>query len=231
MLRILVADDHRVLREGLKRIIEQTRDMQVVAEASDGSEVLSQLSKERVDIVLLDISMPGPNGLDTLKQIKAKHPKLPVLMLSQHPEDQYAVRALRAGASGYLTKESATDELIDAIRKAANGGKCVSASLAEKLASLLDSHSDAPLHESLSDREYEILCMLGVGKTVSEIGEELSLSVKTISTYRTRLLEKMTMTKTSELILYAVQNQLTLSTSHNAVEKSTAPCRPPRARA
>jgi len=209
MLKILIADDHRVLREGLKKIVEQTRDILVVAEACDGSEVLAKVAKIRLDVVLLDISMPGASGLEVLKQIKTKHPKLPVLMLSQHPEDQYAVRAMRSGASGYLTKESAGSELIAAIRKVAGGGKYVSEALAEYIASALEEGPKKSPHESLSDREFEILRMLGAGKTVTEIGEELSLSVKTISTYRARLLEKMKMTKTSELMLYAIQNSLT----------------------
>jgi len=211
MTKILVADDHRVLREGLKRIIEQSKDMQVVAEAADGAEVLTHLKKISVQVVLLDISMPGASGIDILKQIKTKYPKLAVLMLSQHSEDQYAIRAMRAGASGYLTKESASTELLAAIRKVAVGGKYVNESLAEKMASALGNSGEKPLHESLSDREYEILRMLSASKTVTEIAEELSLSVKTISTYRARLLEKMNMTKTSELMLYGIQNGLTHS--------------------
>ncbi len=208
MLRLLVGDDHRVLREGLKKIIEQTRDMVVVAEAADGAEVLEQMKKARPDVVLLDISMPGANGLDVVKQLKSKFPKLPILMLSQYPEDQYAMRALRAGAAGYLTKESASIELIAAVRKVASGGKYISASLAEQMASSFGLDPDRPLHEKLSDREYEILCLLGSGKTVSEIGRDLSLSVKTISTYRARILEKMKMTKTADLMLYVMKYQL-----------------------
>lgn len=208
MLKILVADDHQVLREGLKKIIEQTKDMVVVAEASDGQEVLQKMSKVQADVVLLDLSMPGPGGLEVLKQIHAKFPKRPVLVLSQHPEDQYAMRAFRAGASGYLTKERASSDLIAAIRKVAGGGKCISEEVADQLASSLNENLGKPLHERLSDREYQILRFLGTGKTVSEIAEELCLSVKTISTYRTRILEKMKMTKTTELMLYAVQHQL-----------------------
>jgi len=206
MLKILVADDHRVLREGLKKIIEQTRDMMVVAEASDGQEVLQKMSKTPVDVVLLDLSMPGPGGLEILKQIHAKFPKRPVLVLSQHPEDQYALRAVRAGASGYLTKERASSDLIAAIRKVAGGGKCISDAVVEQMASSLNEDPARPAHETLSDREYEILCLLGAGKTVSEISDGLCLSVKTVSTYRTRILEKMNMTKTAELIVYAVQH-------------------------
>ena len=208
MLKVLVADDHRVLREGLKKIIEQTRDMIVAAEAADGVEVIAKVAKIPFDVVLLDISMPGPSGLDVLKQLKTKRPKLPVLMLSQHPEDQYAIRAIRSGAAGYLTKESASSELIAAIRKVASGGKYVSATLAEQLATALDQDSEKAPHESLSDREYEILCLVGTGKTPTEIANQLSLSVKTISTYRSRLLEKMRLTKTSELMLYAIEHRL-----------------------
>jgi len=211
MLKILVADDHRIVREGLRKIVEQTRDMLVVAEASDGAEVLAKIAKVPLDILLLDISMPGPSGLDVLKQVKTKRPKLPILMLSQHPEDHYAVRALRGGASGYLTKESASSELIAAIRKVAGGGKFVSPALAEHIASVLDTNVENPPHETLSDREYEILCQLGVGKTVSEIAAELSLSVKTISTYRARILEKMNMTKTPELMRYVIEHRLIAS--------------------
>jgi two-component system invasion response regulator UvrY len=180
----------------------------VAAEASDGHEVMQKLSKTPVDIVLLDLSMPGSNGIEILKQIRIKFPKRRVLVLSQHPEDQYAIRAFRAGASGYLTKERASSDLIAAIRKVASGGKCISEAVAEQLASSLDKDSGKPPHELLSDREYEILCLLGTGKTVSEIGEDLCLSVKTISTYRTRILEKMNMTKTTELMLYAMQHRL-----------------------
>jgi two-component system invasion response regulator UvrY len=208
MLKILVADDHRVVREGLKKIIEQTREMVVVAEASDGQEVLEKLRKVPVDMVLLDLSMPGPNGLEILKQIRAKFPKRTVLVLSQHPEDKFALRAFRAGAAGYLTKERASSELIAAIRKVARGGKWVSEQMAEALVSSLDQDPDRPLHDALSDREFEILCLIGSGKTVSEIAEELCLSVKTISTYRTRLLQKMGMAKTTELILYVIQHRL-----------------------
>ena len=208
MLKVLIADDHPVIREGLKRIILQTRDIEVAAEAANGQEVLDQARRRRPDVIVLDISMPGRDGLEILKQLKSQNPRLPVLVLSQHPEGRYAVRALRAGASGYLTKESASSELITALRKVASGGKYVSASLAEKLASEVNTDSEKPPHEILSDREYAVLCLLGAGKTVSEIGEELSLSVKTISTYRTRILGKMNMTHNAELIRYVIQQQL-----------------------
>ena len=188
---------------------------------------LAKLSKISVNVVLLDISMPGASGIDILKQLKTKYPKLAVLMLSQHSEDQYAIRAMRAGAAGYLTKESASTELIAAIRKVASGGKYLNDSLAEKMASALGSSGEKPLHDSLSDREYEILRMLSASKTVTEIGKELSLSVKTISTYRSRILEKMNMTKTSELMLYGIQHGLTLIADGKPPLNSQAP---PRAR-
>jgi len=208
MLKVLVADDHPVIREGLKRLIMQTRDMQVVGEASNGPEVLNLNRRLHPDLIILDISMPGRDGLDILKQLKSLSPRLPILVLSQHPEDHYALRALRAGASGYLTKESASTELITALRKVAGGRKYVSATLAEKLATEVNHHGEKTPHELLSDREYEVLCLLGKGKTVSRIAEDLSLSVKTISTYRARILVKMNMTNTSELIRYVVQQQL-----------------------
>jgi two-component system, NarL family, invasion response regulator UvrY len=180
--------------------------MSVVGEAADGQELLTKLRTCSADVILLDISMPGRSGLDVLKQIKAKWPKTRLLVLSLHPEDQYAMRVLRAGASGYLTKESASDQLITAIRKVASGGKYISNALAEQLAMELDAPADKPLHGTLSDREYEVLRMIASGKSVSEIGEELSLSVKTISTYRARILAKMNMTKTADIIHYGIRH-------------------------
>jgi len=208
MLKILVADDHPIIREGLKKILTKVSDMLVIGEASEGQEILEKAARLAPDVVLLDLSLPGRSGLEILKQLKTKNPKLPVLILSQYPEDQYALRALRAGASGYLTKESASTDLIAAIRKAAQGGKYVSAVLAEKLASGVVEGLEKPRHENLSDREYEILRRLGIGQTVSEIGEELCLSVKTISTYRTRVLEKMNLDKNADLIRYVIQHEL-----------------------
>jgi DNA-binding NarL/FixJ family response regulator len=208
MIKILIADDHAIVRRGLKQILAETPDMTVIDEASNGHEVLTKVMKHDYSVVLLDISMPGKSGLDVLKELKNERPKLPVLILSMYPEEQYAVRVLRAGASGYLTKEGAPEELIYAIRKVVQGKKYVSASLAEKLVFDLDGDSQKPLHESLSDREFQVLCMIASGKTVSDISEELALSVKTISTYRTRLLEKMKMKNNAELTHYAVQNHL-----------------------
>ncbi len=208
MLRILIADDHAIVRQGLKQIVTETQDMVVAGEASNGQELLNKLKEEDYDVVVLDITMPGRNGVDVLRQLRSERPQLPVLMLSIHPEEQYALRALKAGASGYLTKESAPDELVAAIRKVSQGGKYVSSSLAEKLAFELETgHEQAP-HEALSDREYQVMCMIASGKTVMEIAQELSLSEKTISTYRSRILEKMKMKNNAELTYYAIKNQL-----------------------
>ena len=208
MLKILIADDHPVFRRGLKQIIAETTDMVVAGEATNGWEVLSKVRTGDYDLVLLDISMPGKDGMDVLTQLKNERPALLVLMVSMHPEEQYAVRALKAGASGYLTKESAPDELIVAIRKVSTGGKYVSSSLAERLAALLQEDVEALPHEALSSREYQVMCMIASGKTLKEIGDELSLSIKTISTYRSRILEKMKMRNNAELIHYAVKNRL-----------------------
>jgi len=208
MIKILIADDHPIVRKGLKDIIEEIPDMAVGGEASNGQEALEKVRKGDFDIVVLDISMPGGNGLDILKQLKDEKPELSVLVLSMYPEEQYAVRVLRAGASGYLTKESAPEELIAAIRKASTGGKYISSSLAEKLAFDLEIDAERPLHETLSDREYQVMRMMASGKTGKEIGEELFLSVKTISTYRSRILEKMKMKSSAELTHYAIKYRL-----------------------
>lgn len=208
MIKILIADDHAIVRRGLKQILTETADMVVAGEAHNGQELLEKMRSDQWDVVVLDISMPGRGGLDILKQLKSERPKLPVLMLTIHPEDQYAVRVLRAGASGYLTKESAPDHLVEAIRKVARGGKYISPHLAERLAFNLESISERPLHEALSDREFQVLRLIASGKTVKEIGEELSLSVKTISTYRTRILEKMKMKNNAALTHYAIQQKL-----------------------
>lgn len=208
MIKVLIADDHTIVREGLRRIIKDTPDMIVAGEAGSAQEVMSKLYDGNYDLVLLDISFPGRSGLDVLKQLKCLKPNLPVLVLSMHPEEQYAIRALKAGASGYLTKGSASDELIDAIRKIAKGRKYITASLAEKLASELETDTDRPLHETLTDREYQVLCMIASGKRVKEIGEELSLSVKTIDTYHARILRKMRMENNAQLIHYAIKNAL-----------------------
>ncbi len=208
MIRILVADDHTVVREGIKQILAGQEDMAVEDEAANGQEVLSKLAKKDFDLILLDISMPGRSGLEILEELKTMHPRLPVLILSMHPEEQYAVRMLRAGAAGYLTKASAPQELISAIQKVSGGGKYVTVSLAEKLAFELDAGAEKPRHERLSNREYQVMLMLASGHSVTEVAEELCLSAKTISTYRTRILEKMDMKKNAELTLYAVKNNL-----------------------
>ncbi|MFA5322325.1 MAG: response regulator transcription factor [Smithella sp.] len=208
MIRILVADDHAVVRQGVKQILAEVEDMTVQDEAQNGPETLKKITEHEYDVVLLDISMPGRSGLEVLEDIKAQRPKLAVLILSMHPEEQYAVRALRAGASGYLTKASAPQELIGAIRKVAGGGKYVTSSLAEKLADELEIDTEKMPHERLSNREHQVMLMLSGGKSVSDIADELCLSVKTISTYRTRVMSKMGMKKNAELTLYAVHNKL-----------------------
>ena len=208
MINVLVADDHAVVREGLKHILSETNDMKVADEAKTGHEVLKKVGRSGFDMVVLDMSMPGRSGLDILKEIKNHKPKLPVLVMSMDPEDHYAVRALRAGASGCLTKESQPEEFIKAIRNVSLGRKYVSSSIAEKLAYTLETRSGKPLYESLSDQEYHVLCMIASGKTVKEIAEELCLSTKTISTYRFRILQKMIMKNNAELTNYAVKNRL-----------------------
>lgn len=208
MLRVVVVDDHPVVREGLKRIISESNELSVAAEASDGEEALQTIRNQPCDVVLLDISLPKKSGLEVLKHVRAEQPRLPILILSMHSEDEYAVRMLRAGASGYLTKESTGSSLISAIRKVVRGGRYVSPALAERLAFDLQTDSERPAYEALSDREYQILCMLSAGKTVSEIAGELALSVKTISTYRVRVLEKLRLKNNAELMRYAIKQGL-----------------------
>jgi DNA-binding NarL/FixJ family response regulator len=208
MTKIIIADDHPIVRAGMKQIISEASDLLVADEADDGRKLLSKIREEHFDVVILDITMPRMDGLDVLKQLKIEKPKLPVIVLSVHPEDQYALRVLKAGASGYVTKASAPDELINAIRKVRRGGKYISATIAEKLAFQLDADFEEMPHEALSDREYQVLCLLASGKTVTEIAAELTLSVKTVSTYRARIIEKMDMKNNAELIHYAVQNKL-----------------------
>ncbi len=208
MIRVLVVDDHPIVREGLKQILSDTEDILVVDEADSGQAVLDCTAKSNFDVVLLDISMPGRDGLEILRELKQLKPRLPVLILSMYPEEHYAVRVLRGGASGYLTKSSAPDELISAIRKVASGRKYISSTLAERLTYELDRDASKPLHEILSDREYQVMHMLSTGKSVKDIALELGLSVKTVSTYRSRILEKMNMKNNAEIVLYAVQNKL-----------------------
>ena len=208
MIKIIIADDHPIVRAGMKQIIAEDPDLHVTDEAADGRQLLHKIRAENFDVVILDITMPHIDGLDVLKQLKVEKPKMPVIILSIHPESQYALRVLKAGASGYVTKTSAPDELISAVRKVHRGGKYISPSIAEKLAFQLEADFKEMPHEALSDREYQVLCLLASGRTVTEIADELALSVKTVSTYRSRILEKMNMKNNAELIHYAVQNAL-----------------------
>lgn len=208
MINILIADDHSVVRAGLKQIISGNADMTVLAEAGSGNEAIEKIQKNAFSVVVLDIAMPGKHGLDTMKEIKAIKPELPVLILSMYPEEQYALRFFRAGASGYLTKRSAPEELVNAIRIISKGNKYVSPSLAEQLVGELNTTTEKPLHSALSDREFQVLCLIASGKTSGEIAETLFLSIKTISTYKARILEKLHLNNTAELINYAIQNQL-----------------------
>ncbi|MEO6940807.1 MAG: response regulator transcription factor [Candidatus Kapaibacterium sp.] len=208
MIRVLIADDHAIVREGLKQIVAQTSDILVIGEATSAADVTSKLRIAVPDLLLLDISMPGRSGLDVLIEVRRDYPTLPVLILSLHTEDQYALRTLKAGAAGYLTKESAPDQLIAAIRKAASGGKYLSPHLAEKIALYMVDDKGVLAHELLSNREFQVFRMIALGKTVTEIADELSLSVKTISTNRTRILEKMRMRTNAEITQYAMQNSL-----------------------
>ncbi len=208
MIKILIVDDHPVVRRGLKQILEEEHDMKVVGEACVGREVLKNVKETKCDIVILDITLPDRSGLDILNDMKRLYPKIHVLVLSMHPESQFAVRALKAGAGGYMTKDSAPEELIKAIRKISDGKKYISPTLAEKLADDLESGVGRSVHEFLSDREYQVLCMIASGKTLTQIGEELYLSVKTVSTYRARILEKMKLSTNADLIHYAIKNGL-----------------------
>ena len=207
MIKVLIVDDHPVVRRGLKQIIEDEPDMEIAGEATNAGECFSLVRKMECSLVLLDISLPDKSGFDVLKQLRYEHPKLPVLILSVHPEDQYAVRFIKAGASGYLMKEGAPEELVKAIRKVHAGGKYVSASLAEKLASHLDT-SDKPPHENLSDREFQILCLIAKGESLKGIADKLCISEKTVSTYCSRIMEKMKMSTNSDLTRYALENHL-----------------------
>jgi len=208
LIKLLIADDHAIVREGLKQIISETPDLKVIDETGDGRDVMNKIYDNDLDVVLLDIAMPGKSGLEVLEEIRQKRPDLPVLILSMHPEEQYAVRALRTGAAGYLTKESAPEELISAIRKVSSGKKYVTASIAERLASAVEIDIQKAPHELLSNREYQILCMIASGRTVKQISEDLSLSAKTVSTYRSRILIKMKMKHNAELTYYAIQSGL-----------------------
>jgi two-component system, NarL family, invasion response regulator UvrY len=208
VIRLFIADDHPVVRAGLRRIVQDSPGLEVVGEVASGHELLERLSKVPADIVLLDVTMPGPGFLEMLQRLRAEHPTVAVLVLSVHPEDQYAVRALRAGASGYLTKDHSPEELTDAIRRVCRGHKYVSPALAERLAADLAGGAGDSRHELLSDREYEVLCLLGSGRKVKEIARSLELSPKTVSTYRTRILEKMQASSNADLVRYAALHGL-----------------------
>ena len=207
-MKILIADDHAIVRRGLKQILSDEFADASIQEVADGNELLKKVRAEKFDIVISDLSMPGRNGLESLKQLRVELPKLPVLILSMHPEDQYAIRVLRAGASGYMTKESAPEELVKAVRQILLGKRYITSSVAEKLAETLDWDSTKELHETLSDREFDVLKLIASGKTISEIARINSLSVSTVGTYRARILEKMKLHTNAELTHYVIENKL-----------------------
>jgi len=209
VIRVVIADDHKILREGLKQLLIGAGDLDVVDEAADGHQVLDKIRTLDIDVLLLDMSMPGKSGMELIRQVKAERPRLRVLVLSMHEEHQYAVRAIRAGASGYLTKESASSQLVAAIRKVASGGAYISAEVAEHLAhDAMPGAADRPLHASLSDREYQVFVRLVSGESVSEIALALHLSAKTISTHKARLMEKLQVDNNADLVRYAVRHRL-----------------------
>lgn len=207
MMRILIADDHAIVRKGLRQIAEESGQISV-SEACNGQEALDKLRQDRWDALVLDINMPGRHGLDVLQAVRDVQPGLPVLVLSVHPEDQYAMRVLKAGASGYMNKDAAPDELVQAIQKVVAGGKYISPSLAEKLAFEISGNAEREPHEKLSDREYRVLVMIGAGRSVGQIADDLALSVKTISTYRSRVLEKMNLSTNADMIRYVIDHNL-----------------------
>jgi two-component system invasion response regulator UvrY len=208
MIDILLVDDHTMFREGLKQILAKHADLRVAGEVGNGIDAIEEIRHHQYSLVILDISMPGQSGWDTLSKIKQEQPRLPVLVLSMHPEDQYGIRMLRAGASGYVSKESAAEDLITAIRKVAVGGRHVSSALAEKLAFAIDATTKEQPHYSLSNREFQVMCMIASGKALKEIADILILSEKTITTYRTRILEKLNLRNNVELTHYVIQNKL-----------------------
>lgn len=207
-MKILICDDHKIVRDGLRQILQQLDGVTFIGEARDGKEALSILLKGVFDIMLLDISLPDKNGLEVLQSVKAKWPSTNVLMLSMHPQEQYAIRALKLGASGYLTKDTASEELLLAVKRVSAGGKYISQSLAESLAQQLDDNKQRQKHDMLSGREFEIMIKLANGKSLQEIGNELCISDKTVSTYRSRIMEKMELTKNTELTRYCMENHL-----------------------
>ena len=208
MIKILIADDHAIVREGLKQIVAEEKDMLVAGEAGNANEMFELLKKEDFAIIILDISMPGRSGLEALKFLKKNYPEVPALILSMFSEEQYGLRALKAGAAGYLKKVSAPTELVSAIRKIVSGGKYINQSLAEKLADEYDSDRKERMHDKLSDREYQIMCLIASGKSAEEIALDLSISINTVYSYRNRILEKMHLKSNVELTQYALQNKL-----------------------
>ena len=208
MIKILIADDHAIVREGLKQIVAEEKDMLVAGEAGNTNEMFDLLKKEDFAIIILDISMPGRSGLEALKFLRKNHPEVPALILSMFSEEQYGLRALKAGAAGYLKKVSAPTELVSAIRKIVSGGKYIKQSLAEKLADEYDSDRKERMHDNLSDREYQIMCLIASGKSAEEIALDLSISINTVYSYRNRILEKMHLKSNVELTQYALQNKL-----------------------
>ncbi len=208
MIRVVIADDHTIVREGLRQLLQASVDFDIVSEARDGHEVMQRVRELDFDVLLLDMSMPGKSGMELIKQVKSERPRLRILVLSMHQEHQYAVRAIKAGASGYLTKESASSQLAAAIRKVACGGAFISAEVAEQLALSAMPQAEGLPHTALSDREYQVFRLLVSGKTVSEIGAELNLSVKTVSTHKARLLQKMGVANQTELVHYAIRHRL-----------------------
>ena len=208
MINIIIVDDHAVVRSGIKHILLERPDIKVVAEARNGSEAMKHLRENSADIVLLDISMPDKSGIEVLKNIRSQHPDVSVLILTMHPEEQYAIRALKGGAAGYITKDSAPSELISAVLKISSGKRYISASLAEKLAGMLDISTERAPHEMLSDRELEVLLLIASGRSMTEIADSLNLSIKTVSTYKSRILLKMNLKSTADIIRYAIKNNL-----------------------
>ncbi|MBX3341342.1 MAG: response regulator transcription factor [Nitrospira sp.] len=208
MTKILVVDDHAVVRQGVKQILNEQFQGAVIGEARNAEEMIDRIGKFTWDIVVLDVGMPGKSGLDALKDLKQVCPKLPVLVLSAYPEDQLARRMLKAGAAGYLTKDSAPNELVQALKKILGGGKFVSTSMAELLVANLDEQAERPLHELLSDREYQVMCLIAVGKSLKEIADDLCVGISTVNTYRARILEKMQFKNNTELTHYALENRL-----------------------
>lgn len=208
MIRVLIADDHMIVREGLKQLLSSAPDLAVIGEAQNGQEVLQRVRQDEFDVLLLDMSMPGRSGIELIKQVRGEKPKLRVLVLTMHEEGQYAVRAIKAGAAGYLTKDSASVQLVAAIRKVAAGGVFISPVVAEQFALGAMPGTDGPPHTALSDREYQVFEMLVAGKTVTDIAERLNLSVKTVSTHKARIMQKMNMTNQAELIRYAIGHRL-----------------------